>query len=346
MTDRQRVRRYAGTAYEVGYASGQELGEKLERNIAQYLRERPDDAEAVDWHRLRAGALSWLRQLPQRFQQEYEGLAVGSGLTLMRVAEWAFLDAYLESGCSGFVGVHDGHVWLGRNNDMFVPSMWGYAVIREISGRIPTISMSLEGCIFSPSGINRDQLWIHHQYMPVSDAPRSTKPHVASYVFVTEALETCSTIQEVENLLNQLDRDDGMLLMVVDGKSDESAVFECTCQQTRKRKPVDGRLACTNHALLFSEPPPQARSVARYRHLEELMEAQNWDDIALPEDLIRILADDGIERREDDFATVYSVVVCPALRALWTTLGGFPAASHGNWQTIAWPWETSAGEGY
>jgi hypothetical protein len=125
-----------------------------------------------------------------------------------------------------------------------------------------------------------------------------------------------------------------MLLMVVDGKSEESTVFECTCQKVRKRKPVNDHLACTNHALLFPDPSPQARSVARYRRLEELIEAQDWDHLAWPEDLIRILADDGIERREDDFATVYSVVVCPGLRALWTTLGGFPAASHGNWQAI------------
>jgi hypothetical protein len=58
----------------------------------------------------------------------------------------------------------------------------------------------------------------------------------------------------------------------------------------------------------------------------------------LPADLIQILADDEIERREKDIITVYSNVACPNTGEIWYTFGGYPAASKGNWQRLDWPW--------
>jgi hypothetical protein len=58
----------------------------------------------------------------------------------------------------------------------------------------------------------------------------------------------------------------------------------------------------------------------------------------LPGDLVAMLADERVERHGGAFATGYSVVACPATGDLWFTFGGVPAASHGDWQPIAWPW--------
>ena len=58
----------------------------------------------------------------------------------------------------------------------------------------------------------------------------------------------------------------------------------------------------------------------------------------LPADLIRILADDEIERRENKLVTAYANVACPNTGEIWYTFGGYPAASKGNWQRLAWPW--------
>ena len=58
----------------------------------------------------------------------------------------------------------------------------------------------------------------------------------------------------------------------------------------------------------------------------------------LPADLIRILADDEIERRERKLVTAYANVACPYTGEIWYTFGGYPAASKGNWQRMAWPW--------
>jgi hypothetical protein len=58
----------------------------------------------------------------------------------------------------------------------------------------------------------------------------------------------------------------------------------------------------------------------------------------LPVDLIPILADDQIERRDKPLVTVYSNVACPSTGEIWYTFGGYPAASKGNWQRLEWPW--------
>jgi hypothetical protein len=60
--------------------------------------------------------------------------------------------------------------------------------------------------------------------------------------------------------------------------------------------------------------------------------------VSLPTDLIAILADGEVEVQDDNFGTVYANIACPCIKQVWYTLGGFPAASKGNWQAIDWPW--------
>jgi len=55
-------------------------------------------------------------------------------------------------------------------------------------------------------------------------------------------------------------------------------------------------------------------------------------------ELVQILADDGIEARSGEIVTAYSNVACPNTQEIWYTFGGYPAASHGNWQKLEWPW--------
>jgi len=106
----------------------------------------------------------------------------------------------------------------------------------------------MEGDVFSGTGINYEQLWIHSQFLQVEDTPRSDKPHYPRYVILTEALETCQTLSDVEYLLNSIDRDDGVIFFVVDGKTNESVIFECTCQQYISKVPVDDLIIAKNHS--------------------------------------------------------------------------------------------------
>lgn len=301
--------------------------------IRRYMSRRPPRPDAVDMDKLRTGALPWLRSLPMHFHEEFEGLAEGANLPLQRLAEWAYIEQCVQDeSCSGFVCVLNGHAWVGRNNDMEVPDMWGYLTIREVRGRIPTMCFSLEGDVFAPTGYNRDKLWLHYHYLPVSDTPSAGRPHLPSYVLLTEALETCSTLREVEAALGRVDRDDGMLLFAVDGKTDEFAIFECACGDYAKRMAEGRWLIGTNHAFTRETKGPSENSLSRYCRVEKLVSAL-WakDGIKIQADLIAILADDGVEQRHADYGTVYANVACPSSGEIWYTLGGYPAASTGNW---------------
>ena len=131
-----RIRHYKGTPREIGFAAGLALGATLEQTVDRYIACR---ACAVDMAKRHEGALAWLRRLPRRFQEELEGMAEGAGLPLQRLAEWSYIEECEGHRCSGAVAVVDGRAWVARNNDTFVPELWGYATIREVKGRIPSI---------------------------------------------------------------------------------------------------------------------------------------------------------------------------------------------------------------
>ena len=337
-----RIAQYRGSPREIGRAAGHRLGKKLEQNIRHYLNRR---RAFIDSDKLQREALPWLQSFPLRFQEEFEGLAEGAGVPLQMLAEWNFVEECDLPQCSGLICMHDGHAWVARNNDTYVPELWGYVTIREVTGRIATISFSMEGDVFTPTGINQERLWLHYNFLPVMDKPAQGKPHLPGYAFLVEALETCRTIEDVEKLLDEIDRDGGMLLFAVDGKSEEFALFECTCQDHYRRDPVDGWIVGTNHYCLIPDPDlasegPESSTLRRFQRLEDLNLSleRSKEPIQLPDDLIRILADAGVERREKELVTVYGNVACPSSKTIWYTFGGCPAASQGNWQQLAWPW--------
>ena len=203
------------------------------------------------------------------------------------------------------------------------------------------MTFGLQGDVFTATGVNKEKLWLHANALPISDAPAPEKPYLDFYVFIPEALETCSTISDVENLLNTVDRIGGMNLFVVDGKTNEFVVFECACSSYARRNPSHGRIIATNHSCLIngriSGKAPSA-SERRFDRIETLLEREFPSH--LPDDLIRILADADVEQRREaeNFWTVYANVACPSLGLTWFAYGGPPAASLGTWHKIDWSW--------
>jgi hypothetical protein len=337
-----RIHHFKGNPREIGFAAGRALGPKLEQTFLHYIASLESSS---DMEKLHQGALPWLRGLPRRFQDEFEGLAEGSNLPLQRLAEWAYIEECEKKMCSGAVYLYEGHAWVARNNDTYVPELWGYATLREVEGRIPTISFTMEGDVFTPTGINKEKLWLHYNFLPVWDQPVPDKPHMPAYVFLTEALELCSSIRDVEALLNHTDRDGGMLLFAVDGKTEEFALFDCLCSKHFRREPVESWIVGTNHYCTCEDPTlgedeGSASTVNRFNRMSSLLQALSASSTSpnLPADLIQILADDKIERREKKLVTAYANVACPHTGELWYTFGGYPAASQGNWQRLEWPW--------
>ena len=157
------------------------------------------------------------------------------------------------------------------------------------------------------------------------------------------------TISDVEVLLNKTDRDGGMLLFAVDGKDNQFALFDCLCSKHYRRQPSNGWIVGTNHfcacedlTLSDADKEPLG-TLSRFEQMENLVQTLSASQTPpnLPADLIQILADDAIERRDGQLITVYSNVACPSTGEIWYTFGGYPAASKGNWQNLEWPWKDS-----
>lgn len=350
MEHEKRIYHFQGTPFEIGFAMGQALGSKLESNIECYIQERQQPGMEIDQELLRTDSLPWLESLPARIREEFEGLAQGSGLPLQRLAEWAYREVLLENLCSGVIFMFDGHAWVARNNDFFKSELWGYVTIREVNGRIPAISFGLEGDVFTPTGINQEKLWLHYNYLPAPNVPAidfssPSRLQLPAYAFMVEALETCRSLGDVERLLESLPRDGGMLLFVVDGKTEQFALYECTCTEFTKLQAPDGWLVGTNHycAMPFT-PEPQIieplDTFSCYKRLEVLVQKMCVKPPVQPihARLVQMLADDEVEARNGYIQTVYSNVACPGRREIWYTFGGCPSASQGDWQRLEWPW--------
>jgi len=83
-----RIHHFKGNPYEIGFTAGHTFANKLELTINHYIA---NVENTKDLQKLYVGALPWLRTLPKRFQEEFEGMAEGSNIPLQRLAEWASL---------------------------------------------------------------------------------------------------------------------------------------------------------------------------------------------------------------------------------------------------------------
>ena len=332
----ERYLRVSGTPYQAGFIMGEVLQSRLAPDIDHYLSHGPLKFGEVTSHALTKGAMAWFESLPKRYQKELEGLADGSGVPLQRIAEWNYADAGSSSGCSGFLIRRDNTIWLGRNNDLWVPDLWGYAIRRQITGRLGTINFGMRSELFAATGLNQAGLWLHYNWLP------SFEPVAVSgwtpYVLLTELLETCKNIDEVEARLRETTRTGGMLIFALEGNQGAGAVIECSPTHSFRQDLDQDFLAGTNHYQFLSTPQGPSdyapvsvgRLEALHTWLAKLPQSLRADD------LMAVLADPGIEQHKPDYGTVYANLYHPATRQIWFTFGGFPAASQGNWQKIPW----------
>jgi len=339
----ERLRHLKGTPREAGLSLGLAMGERLDVNIHRYI-DACLRSSSADIRQLEKGALPWFENLPVRYREEMEGISESSGIPLQRLAEWYYVSELTDIGCTGVIVSTGNQVWVARNNDMWAPELWSYACICEITGRIPTITFGMEGDIFTGTGINKERLWLHYNYLPVIDEPSGGRPHYPAWVWLTEALETCRNLSEVEILLTDVDRNAGMKLFGVDGKTNEYAVYDCSCSGHLLCNKSANWTAGTNHYYVndfrSGDDDEYSRSVARLNRVNDLMrDIDTANPSNIYRELRKVLADYMVEARGDEYYTVYSNIACPVGGEILYTFGGYPAASSGNWQKLPWPWQ-------
>jgi hypothetical protein len=333
-----RYLRLTGTAYQVGYQLGERLKSTLRADIDHYLSEGPLKFQEITQDQLTADAMPWYLTLPRRYRSEMEGLADGSGVQISRIAEWAYADSGGRPNCSAFLLKTAEGVWVGRNNDLWVPDLWGYAIRRQVTGRLGTLIFGMRGELFAATGLNQTGLWLHYNWLPPVDRDAG-KDAWTPYVLLTEILETCKNVDEVEARLKATHRTGGMLVFAVANDDGMSAMLECSCTQVSRRDLTGKFLAGTNHYQQLSGFSRVSDEISgSIQRLNTLTTRLN----RLPEtptiqDLIAVLADPGVEQHRPDFGTVCSNLYKANSQRLWFTFGGYPAASRGNWQPMPWP---------
>ena len=322
-----------GSPYQVGYQLGERLQESLANDIFHYLHAGPLKAGEITAKQLSAGALAWAHSLPQRFLLEMEGLADGSGVPLKQIAEWGYADSGCKTGCSAFLLRTGDALWVGRNNDLWVPDLWGYAIHRQVTGRLGTVTFGLRGELYAATGVNSSGLWLHYNWLPALDQPQTRG--WTPFVLLTDILETCEDIDAVEARLRSETRQGGMLIFSA-SPDGQAAIVECSCRRVARRDLDKGFLVGTNHYQFI---PDATISVKADQNSYQRAEAMITKLGALPpnpqrEDLIAVLADPNVEQRGEGYGTVYANLYNPTSHQLWYTFGGYPAASQGNWQPI------------
>lgn len=338
-----RILRTKGSPFEAGRETGQQLGPSLSAYIDLYLSSGPFLKKNFDFLNHSREAVSFLKRLPDRFRLELEGLAYGAQIPLARIAEWVSAEIYMSPCCCGFLLKSGKNSWIGRNNDLWSPGLWGYALDREISGRIPTVTFGLAGDVFSATGHNRTGLWLHYNYLKAPDRSKDWISLSPNYLQIPDMLEICESLKDVSRYLSEKLRPDGMMLFVSDAVNNEHGIFECTCQDVIFR-PLQTDLnftylAGTNHytcpPYINSSIPEQIDSLRRFNRLEECLESFRYSS-QMPDfkSLKAILSDDHIEKRAPDYGTVYANLYCPTTHNLWYTFGGYPAASCGRWGDV------------
>jgi len=336
-----RIVRTNGSPFDAGRETGRQLGPSLSAYIDLYLSTGPFLQKNFDFFSHSKNAISFLTCLPDRFRLELEGLAQGAQVSLERIAEWISAEAYMLPNCSGFFLHSRKKIWIGRNNDLWSPGLWGYALDRRISGRIPTLTFGLAGDVFSATGLNQAGLWLHYNYLKALDRDDRDTFLLPNYLQIPDMLEICESLKDVSCYLSKTLRSDGMMLFVSDTANNEHGIFECTCQNIIVRQLQTDLnftyLAGTNHytcpPYINSSLPDRADSLRRYKRLEECLESLRKSAKCPGFDSLKaILADDLIEKRDPDYGTVYSNLYCPTTNRLWYTFGGYPAASCGQWR--------------
>jgi hypothetical protein len=331
----------AGEPRERGISYGRSLKEIFPRQFTLWIDKGMAAHGILDRERLTQEAHRFLDKLPRHFVEELEGFAKGAQVPVLHVAAWQ-CEYLARTGCSTLVTQPDGIPWVGHtvDYDNFGAHQWACVVIVDASDsvRLPFMHFPIRGDLGVYQGVNAARLWLHTNYLPAIDVP--CRPSLPWLFWVREALETCTSLADIEAFLNTYDRDTGVALTAIDGKTNEATIFECS-RSTFRRLPAQAQaLSVTNHAQSGGTEeaflPPSVGSLRRLARLQELV---THHMPCQEEDFVQILSDPKVEQRGEWLGTVQAVIACPSSRKVWYAAGHYPAASQGQFTSISWPWK-------
>jgi hypothetical protein len=161
-----------GSPYEMGYQHGALLKDSIKENLEYMIKVRGDQA-LVKWQGVEIKPSSLIRMIisiqkpfvPQKYFEELQGLADGSGLDADLARVGNFIPELFH--CSGFAVMNsatkDGTLYHGRVLDYAIDwRLQEHAVIivAEPDGGIPFVNVTYSGFIGSVTGMNAEHVSI------------------------------------------------------------------------------------------------------------------------------------------------------------------------------------------
>ncbi len=205
-----------------------------------------------------------------------------------------------------------------------------------MTGRLGTLTFGMRGELYAATGVNSSGLWLHYNWLPALDQPDA---HAwTPFVLLTDILETCDNIDAVEARLKSETRQGGMLIFSA-SPDGQAAILECSCYRIARCDLDNGFLVGTNHYQFIPEMKNALDTNQSSLQRAETLATKLGELPHNPRlmDLIAVLADPNVEQHRENYGTVYANLYNSLSRQLWFTFGGFPAASHGNWQPVPGP---------
>ncbi|MCU0847617.1 MAG: C45 family autoproteolytic acyltransferase/hydrolase [Spirochaetes bacterium] len=224
----------SGSHYEMGYQYGILMADEL-RSIFTGINKTRDaifslvPAVLRPIARIKFGmkASDKFKAMPERFRDELEGVAAGSGLDLDEFSEAVFFPDMMSAfACTSIILKTESGLVHGRNLDFMPPILGRYPVIIEYrpDRGTPYTHMSVIGCLSGLTGVNDSGISISiNMSSIVEESPDETMP--VGYK-LRDILENARSMADADRLMKDYRSDQGWILTVASSREKDGAIYD------------------------------------------------------------------------------------------------------------------------
>lgn len=227
----QQILHLKGSPYEMGYAHGKLLKEKIQRNISAYIDQKRDSFEERT-----AGFQQNLPILisntPQHILEEMQGLAAGAEVPFSKILTLnLFPEMFHCSGIAAFgEAAKDGKLVHARVLDYAIGKglqETAVLIVAEPTGKIPFVNVSYAGFVGSVTGMNRKQIAIGE----MGGKGYGSWDGMPMAFLMRTILENADTLDAAKEILSQTKRTCEYYYVVSDGKAQDAFGVHATAEK-------------------------------------------------------------------------------------------------------------------
>ena len=332
-----------GTPYEIGYRQGVLMKDEIQKVYKSYLYNKVINQWTKEYAYLsgkggikahkdpRSALLDLAKNMepyvPAEFRKEMHGIADGAGLNYDDVLIMTSHVDYFAIMCSTFVArgamTKNGALIQGRNLDWAQGGLKDLDPLSSVIVRKPEkghafASVIYPGLVGDLTAINDAGLTVELNFS-MALASENGEVGLPILILVRQIAQYAGSIDEAEAIIRDATRVAGYNITVMDGKTHESRVIECTAKTVGVINLENDALITTNHfmskelvgknnkASSFSSSP----SPERYARLQKLLATHSG---AIDTDLARVIMHDAGVKVD---GTVQTIITRPETFDFW-----------------------------